>query len=44
MGYGPKFDGLFDDCALLFFIILFLLLFYRPNWGYGFGRDFAVKE
>jgi hypothetical protein len=34
-GYG--FFG--DDCEILFFIILFLLLFYgRGGYGFGYGN------
>lgn len=30
-----KFEGMFDNCAILFFIILFLLLF----WDNGFVSE-----
>lgn len=29
--------NLFDDCSILFFILVFLLLFYRRGYGYGPG-------
>ena len=29
--------GLFYNDELLWFIILFLLLFYNPGYGYGYG-------
>jgi hypothetical protein len=31
-----KLGGVFDNCAILFFIILFLLLFWN-NGAYGYG-------
>jgi len=36
-GFGPV-GGLFgENCTILFFIILFLLLFFTPYGGYGYG-------
>lgn len=40
MGERTFGTGLFDNCALLFFIILFLLLF----WGRGYDRAFETNE
>jgi hypothetical protein len=35
---GGSNRGIFENCTILFFIILFLLLF----WGRGFGRTADV--
>lgn len=39
------FDGLFGrQCTILFFIILFLLLFWEPFFGFGAGPGVAVVK
>jgi len=42
MGFFNKFFG--EKSEILWFIILFLLLFYNPYYGYGYGARTTAEK